>query len=371
MRRGYRTFTTIGAAAIACGLCAGALIFVRMGLFPAVGTAVLVLWGMPAFLMITGLTAGFVPMLLCLAMALLALANAGGLLPAGFGALYLLPAALVYMACLRREVPFWKSCGLLAGTLAGAQLVMYLWAWRLTGGAVYPAAGQAAAAAVEALPLRNQLFYALLSVGVLQVPEALREGVTVAANGALSLSDALVTELLAQVRSWAEQLTRWAVPALMLTGSALQTLLGLGLGIDLGGRAAQRRAFRQEEETQPIPTLNMPPLRLWHLPRPWGLRIGLLAAGYLLQGLNAGEGVRMLGALMWQAFFLCYGVQGLAAMNFAQHRRGTGRLGRRMTVALALVFRFVQVALVIVGVFDQFSNTRGLRPPLRPRNEEE
>ena len=38
---------------------------------------------------------------------------------------------------------------------------------------------------------------------------------------------------------------------------------------------------------------------------------------------------------------------------------------------LAIIGLVITGALVVLGVMDQFSNIRGLRPPLRPRDEEE
>ena len=147
--------------------------------------------------------------------------------------------------------------------------------------------------------------------------------------------------------------------------------MGLSLGIRWGRQAAQRRAFRRDEPELPIPDLGMPPLREWHLPRPWGLRIAVLGLGYFLYNAGGEGPLNMLGALMFQAFSLCFGVQGVAAMNHSQHKRGTGRFWRAAIVVLAIAFRFMQIALIIVGVIDQITNARGLRPPMRPRGEEE
>ena len=115
----------------------------------------------------------------------------------------------------------------------------------------------------------------------------------------------------------------------------------------------------------------MPPLRTWHIPRPWGLRIGLLASGYLLIRSGSNGMLVMLGTMMWQTFCFCYIVQGLATLNHSQHRRGTAKGWRVAVIVLAFVFRFMQVALAVVGVVDQISDSRGLRKPLLPHNEEE
>lgn len=58
-------------------------------------------------------------------------------------------------------------------------------------------------------------------------------------------------------------------------------------------------------------------------------------------------------------------------MNDMQRKRGTGKFWRNAIVVAAFTLSFVQTALMILGVFDQISNARGLRPQKLPRNEEE
>lgn len=371
MRRGYETYTTARAAVTACVLCAGLPALLALGsMFPVLGVGLIALTVMPALLMIVGLTAGLIPLGLCLIITLAALAFAGGAPVAGFGALYLAPMTAVYVFCLHRNIPFFRSCGLVAGALFLSQACIWLLLQRITGNAVYERAGILAAYAVSDLPYRDQLLLNLVSMGLLQVPSSMRETAIITAGSTYQLSGDVVVELMLQVRSWAEQLVRAFVPSSLITGSGLSALLGLGLGVRWGRRAAQTRAYRREEALQDIPDLDMPPLREWHLPRPWGLRVALLAVGYPLMQRSSG-GMQLLGTMLWQAFFLCFAVQGLAAMNYAQHRRGTGRSWRIAVPVLALLFRFMQIALLVVGLIDQVTNTRGLRPPLRPRDEED
>jgi len=371
MQRGYKTYTSLRAAAVCCALCAALLGLGWLGGMPAFATAGLALTFLPLYLLVSGLTAGFIPMLLCAAMTLFSLAASGGIVLMGFGVLYLLPLLAVYIHCVTRGVPFWQACGRLVLTQAAALLCIYLLLQRMTGGDLYDTAGRMAAVTVNGMPLRDELLYLLASGGVLSVPSSMQGEITASVQGLPVLSRQLADELLLQVRSYVRLVLQALVPSLLISGCGLTSLLGLGLGIHYGGRAAQRRAYKRDEELQAIPDLGMPPLRLWHIPRPWGLRIGLLAAGYLLVRYAQNDGLYMLGALMWQTFTLCFAVQGAAAINFAQHQRCTGRGWRVAVVAAAFIFHFVQVALTVIGVMDQFSNARGLRPPLRPRDEEE
>ena len=264
-----------------------------------------------------------------------------------------------------------QACGIVTGLLMGAQLILYLFLQNRTGGQVALAAGSLAAQYVNGLSVRDQLLYNLASAGFLEVPAAMRESAIVSVPGGYALSAAVVNELLLQLRSMIGLTVESLVPSLFITGSGLNALLGLSLGIRYGTRAAQTRAFRRDEELQQVPDLGMPHLREWHLPRPWGLRIGVLGIGYFLARYASGGSLVMLGQLMFQVFALCFGVQGLASMNASQHKRGSSRGWRTAVVVMALVFRFMQIALIIMGVVDQIINVRGLRPPMRPHGEEE
>ena len=372
MRRGYKTWTTVRAAVTALALYAGVIALnLLLGAAPALGLAVLTLAGGPACLMVTALTAGMVPMLGCLALLLAVFALTGPWLLTACAALYLLPALAVYAWCLSGRIPFWRAVGLTAGALAVSQAAILLLLQSRTQGQMYLAAGNLAAQAVNGTAYRDSLLYSLVSAGLLRVPASMADSAVVAVPGGYALSSEVLGELLLQVRGGVQELLRSLVPSLLVTGSGLNALLGLSLGIRYGTQAAQKRAFRRDEPLQEIPDLSMPPLRAWHLPRPWGLRVGVLGLGYFLVRAGGNQTMIMLGALMFQVFALCFGVQGLAALNDSQHKRGTGRGWRGAAVVLALLLRIVQIALIVVGVIDQISNARGLRPPMRPRNEEE
>lgn len=371
MQRGVKTYTTIRAALVACALCAALLWFAGSGPFGALSTAALALAEMPLYLLIAAPVAGLLPMAVCAGMALAALAMNGGAALTLFGALFLLPFTAAYAVCLARNVPFWRTCALTAGLQAAALLAIFLILQRQTGGELYASAGTLAAQTIDGLNERDSLLYYLASYGLLEVPQAMQDTALIDMGGYYVLSPEVVSELLLQVRSYVSRLVQALAPTLLVSSSATNALLGVSLGIHFGRRAAQRRAVKRDEPAQEIPDLSMPPLREWHLPRPWGLRIGALAAGYVLMQVTENETLYMLGALMWQVFMLCFGVQGLAALNASQHKRGTSSFWRGAVIAAALLLRFMQIALAITGVADQITNARGLRPPLRPRDERE
>ena len=372
MGRGLKTYTTARAALIACALYIGliALVFVLSDV-PAVLLSVATLAAGPAALMITGMIAGFIPMGASTAMLLGAFAAAGPGLAAVCAAAYLLPALAVFIWCVDSKAPFWRACGLVAGMLLAAQMALFLWLQSRTAGQLSLAAGSLAAQYVNSLPYRDQFLYTMVTSGFLQVPPSMQEGAVVAVPGGYALSSEVINELLLQVRSITGRMIESLVPSLFISGSGLNALLGLSLGIRYGTRAANNRSFRRDEALQAIPDLAMPPLRAWYLPRPWGIRIGILGLGYFLARYADNSALSMLGLLMFQVFALCFGVQGLAAMNASQHKRGASRGWRAAVVVMALLLRFMQIALIVVGLADQITNARGLRPPMQPRGEEE
>lgn len=372
MQRGWKTYTTLRAAFTCCLLCVVLLALASFGgAFPGLGSGTVVLFIGPMWLLISTLTAGILPTLLCLVLMLTSLAVSGGVLACAFGAGYLLPVMAAWLWCLTEKKRFWPSCGVVMAALVVSLTAIYMFLQGMTKGMLYDAAGGAAAAAVNMLPARDSLLYMLASNGLLGLPASMQDTALVAVPGGYVLSAEAVSELLLQVRSLVSSLLQGLIPSLLISGSAQNAVVGIALSVYFGRRAAQRRAYKRNEDEQEIPDLSMPPLRTWYIPRPWGLRIGLLAFGYLL--IRAGDNgmLTMLGTMMWQAFSFCYIVQGLATLNHSQHRRGTAKGWRVAVVVLAFVFRFMQVALAVVGVVDQISDSRGLRKPLLPHNEEE
>ena len=369
MKRGLKTCTTLRAAIIACVICAALLALTSANiLFPGLSLAVFVLSSMPVLLMMIGLIAGLIPMFFCLLMALAALLRVGGAMLLGFGALYLLPMTAVYVYCLLRRQPFWHSCAALALALSGALTVIYALVQGMTGGQLYAAAGDAVMQSLDGLAMRDSLLYTLHQMGLLSLPQAMRETALVAVEGGYAFSAEAAQELTLQCRTLVMSLLHGLLPALLVSGTATNVLTGMGLGIYFGRRAAQKRAFKRDEPEQDIPDLGMPELRYWHIPRPWGLRIGILAVGYLIMRLPVGDTLYLLGALMWQAFCVCFAVQGLAAITFPQHQRGTRKGWRVAAIIAAMTVSLFQSVLMIIGVFDQINNARGLRPALKPRD---
>lgn len=372
MRRGLTTYTTLRAAITSCVLCVLLLHLCQFAAFPAINVATVTLMLMPVFLMMTGLIAGFLPMAACTLMLLIALLASGGTTLLLYGALYILPMLAVFVYGTYKRLPFWQVLLMVVGALFAAQVLIFALLQRMNGGQLYENAANAVANFVNDSPIRDSMLYVFCTSGLLGVPAAMKDtALTVLEDNTFYFSQEAVTELLSQIRSLITMQMQSIMPALLVSGSALSGVMGLGFGIHYGQRSRHRRAVRLNEPEQDIPDLDMPPLSRWHIPRPWGLRIGILGLGYLLIQFAMNDTVLLIGALMWQVFAVCYSLQGLASIHYTQKQRGTSKFWRVALIVASMTLTFMQTVLIIFGILDQITNARGLRPPLAPRTNGE
>ena len=371
MRRGITTYTTLRAALTSCLLCVMILAFLSSSIMPAFSLTMISISVMPVYLVMTGLIAGFVPLSICALGTLGCLWVTGGTTLALFGALYLLPMLFAFVYGMTKRVHFWKTLGSMVGTLFVSQVLIFAILQNMTGGQLYETAANAAASLIANGAGRDTVLYTFLNAGLLGLPESMRDTALIQVNGYYTFSDAAVTELLNQVRSQVSGILQSIMPSLLVSGSILYSVIGLGGGMYFGQRSRHRRAVRLNEPEQDIPDLDMPPLSKWHIPRPWGLRIGILGLGYFLVKVTGNTTVSIIGALMWQVFATLYSLQGLATIHHNQKMRGTGKFWRVALIVAALTISFMQTVLIIMGVMDQITNMRGLRPQLPPRENRE
>lgn len=372
MRRGLTTYTTLRAAITSCVLCILLLQFCVGAAFPAVNVATVTLMLMPVFLMMTGLIAGFLPMAACALMLLIAQLASGGTALLLYGTLYILPMLAVFTYGVYKRQPFWQVLLSVIGALFAAQILIFVLLQRATNFALYETAANAVASFVQDSPVRDNMLYLLCTSGLLGIPATMQDtALTVLEDGSFYFSQEAIAELINQVRSLITMQLQGLMPSLLVSGSVLNGVMGLGFGVHYGQRSRHRRAVRLDEPEQDIPDLNMPPLSKWHIPRPWGIRIGILGLGYLLIQFAMNETMLLIGALMWQVFAVCYSLQGLAAIHHTQKLRGTSRFWRVALIVAAMTLSFMQTVLIIFGIFDQITDPRGLRPPLAPRTNRE
>lgn len=105
---------------------------------------------------------------------------------------------------------------------------------------------------------------------------------------------------------------------------------------------------------------DLPPFRAWHLPRGWGMAVGLLFLGLPMAQLFGGT-AGMVGTMMAASAFVVYTVQGMALLWFGagEHAKltaGTAVLQFALPLLLCAVF------FTLTGLVDQYLDPRKLRP---------
>ena len=156
-------------------------------------------------------------------------------------------------------------------------------------------------------------------------------------------------QLLLSLRHTAWSTMQASVPMMVIVTGGLVAM----------GTALLAARLRRKRE-QPC---DVPPFPLWHLPRGWGLGIGLLVTGYLLQIGKPSPAVGYLAVVMISIFRFVYTIQGIAAAHFLLKRMGFRSIGTALITVVGLwlmpdLFQFI-------GLFDQISPWRGLRKKQR------
>lgn len=320
----------------------------------------------PLCVCLTAVLGGLVPMLAGVVACMMTLHRLFGLTGALMGCLYLAPVAAAFAVVFALRLPFLRAAAVAAAAMFLSQLAVFLILQSMTGGRMYEAAGDAVAAYVAGSESCDALLVTLYQSGLIGAAGELSGDMLIEAIGGFTLTDAARADFLLSLSTAVRTLLSAFVPGALVSQSVYTGVGAVALGVRLGRVAWQRKAFKRSDgETEKFPDLGMPPLAKWHLPRGWGLRVGVLAVGYPLMALGGGT-LALAGALMYAAFSAVYAVQGVAFVNFVQHKRDSKR-GWRIAAPL-LLFLLARQALVILGVVDQISGARGLRPPIQ-RNQ--
>ena len=334
----------------------------------------IVLFLLPVALCMASLMCGLLPMVIGAAAGLISMHMLLGMNGLTLSALYLLPILLAFLLVILRRVPFWKGCAVMIGvhlaTLAAVYAVLQQW----TGGALYAAAGAAAAQALENWELGDTMLYQFYAMGLIGLPESLAEGALRPVAGGYTLSSAARADLLLSVRTLVETALTTLIPNIIVSQSILGGVLSLLLPLRFGFIAAEKRAFLSESDDQymtdetgkkkvAFPDLGMPPFSLWHVPRGIGWQVGAaLILGYFLR-VSATPALSVAGVILYSAASAVFIIQGAALINFTQKSRGTRRVWRVVVPVLLAAFS----VLSLIGIFDQIVNIRGLRKPREPK----
>ncbi len=341
---------------------------------PALYASLLVLYLLPAALclvtMVCGLAASAVGLMTAMA-CMASLTGSQGLMMA---ALYVIPVFAAFLILVQLEVPFWKSLLAMIAAHAGALTAVFLLARSIAGGDLYNGAGEAVASFLEKWDMGDLMLYQMYSMGLIGLKSDLADTVLLEVVGGYQLSAAARTDMLLSVRSLITDILRTMAPHLIVSQSITGGTACLLLSLRFGFLAEEKRAFLRDdsviEEAKRgtkqhvnFPDLGMPPFSQWHIPRGMGWQVGVaLALGYLLR-ISETPALSTAGVLLYGAASSIFSIQGLAAVNYLQKKRGTRRFWR---VLLPLLLMTTGIP-VVVGVFDQINNFRGLRKPPEPK----
>jgi len=301
----------------------------------------------PALLLCVAALGGILPSALALLLMMLGALRVYG--PDGLLlGVYLAPMNAVFLACLERKVPFFRTAALAFGAFVLSALFLFLLFQRRSGGDVYGAVAQSALDGLEGLPSRDSLLYALWRSGFISHGREAGAQVVTESAGGWTFKPEILEEFYKQIRVRVSALASALMPGLLTTFGIFLSTLGLGFAVHRGARRGA------------CPDLGMPPFSLWHLPRSLGRKLWLLALGYLLAAFSQNAVLRLAGQMMYNVFFSVYAVQGLAALDFRMKARGTREGVRLLLMALLLVV--LAPAAMLLGLFDQTGDHRRLRP---------
>lgn len=344
-----------------------------LGPLPAVYAVMLTVYLLPVALCMVTMICGVLPMLIGLITALSTMTTLMGTTGLLLSALYVLPLMGAFLAVVWFRVPFKKSCPIMIGVHVAALALVFVVCQRMTGGDLYNRAGIAVSDFLKSWDMGDLLLYEFYSMGMIDLRESLRDNAVQSGLYSFSLSDAAREDMLLSVRTFITGQLQLVIPNLIASQSLTGGVGCLLLPLRFGYLAEEKREFLRslpEEETgekQPVdfPDLEMPPFQTWHLPRGIGWQVGAaLIAGYLLRASGV-HALRIAGIMLYAAASGVFTIQGAAFINFMQKRRGSKRFWRVLVPLLLMTTPF----LMLIGIFDQLNNARGLRKPPEPKED--
>ena len=270
------------------------------------------------------------------------------------GCVYLLPAFLTMHVLSAKRVPFPLSAICMTAALVLSQVAIYVFLQARFEHNAYRALAEAAAQAFRAEgELGDAALIMLNRAGLLPISSDF-EGST-ALNPLGGLSDAAREDLLGSLQAYIIAYLSVFVPSMISGMSIYEGALSV-----YGAARCEEAALRGQDPFQKGDSLSLqvPPVRTWHLPRGWGWKIGVFAVGFLLVRLE-NQTVQLLGRVLMEVFTAVFTLQGIALVNDVQAKRGHRKWARILAPALLLLI--APSALWILGCADQIMDIRGLR----------
>ncbi len=354
----------------------------------------------PGLLSMTALWAGLLPALVgwiaAVMMAWLPFGMEAGLRMA----LFLLPGTAAFLVCVQKDVPFFRTAlFMIIGEVAGGFAVLLIMTRQASGQLAVSLTEQYARLIAES-GMQDEWLVVMMRAGMAQLDPSLYDQASGLMGGLTELGR---EELLLSFKAnLTDRLTM--MPAVLISASIMNNLAGPGIGIYFGRRSLirnivdsrrkellqkvlEQRRIQLENGTVPdpvrleskeqlmnelnsdcesalkdFPTLQMPPFSKWHLPRKAGLMAALPGLGYILAYTASTPQMLLVGNMLASVFSALYTIQGLAALDYIMGRadRSLGLRCAMLAIANALLSR----VLLFIGIIDQLSNFRKLRPPL-------
>ena len=312
------------------------------------------------------LTAGVLPALLCLALSAAGMYQALGMGTMVCVLAYLVPTWLLFMGLYMYKVRYLYCFAAMIACQVVTQTAIFLVLNLMVGGELFAKAAETVCHLLADSEFGDMLLISMSQYGLIGLSGDLLDGAVMTTDLGYVLSDSARQELLLSLRSLVISTLTALLPG-MLISQSIET--GLLCHMWPRHRLARRHAAPEELTEMPAPPKEneLPHISYWHIPRPWGLRIGILGAGYFLSSAQNGA-LSMLGQMFFSLFTCVFAIQGLATLNFVQHKRGTSYPWR---VALPIILTLMLPnTLTFLGIMDQMTNMRMLRPPKHNPDED-
>ena len=231
----------------------------------------------PVALCVAGAVCGLLSMGLGCAAALFSMGRVFGGQGLLLTAVYLVPVLAAFLVVVSRRVPFWTGCGIMMAIHLLSFVAMYLMLQQWAGGNLYTTAGNLAMDRLNQWEYGDYVLYELYSMGLIDLPSSLAEGVTLNASTFI-LPDAAKQDLLLSVSSLVSSSLVSIVSGLIIVRQSILGGVGcLLLPLRFGYLAQRKRQYgprlsetgpeetqnaeRKDGENQPVdfPDLGMPP----------------------------------------------------------------------------------------------------------------
>lgn len=278
---------------------------------------------------------------------------------------WLLPAAAVWLASP-------ALYALLADRLKGNQ--HFLW-WGMTclvtvmaaliaamlryDGLITDGLAASACQAIDALPVlqKPQVLVMLFQSGLARLDSEMASYLTAGIKlaGVLGVSPEIQQQLLWSFRTTLEKALPALLPEILVQWGMLTTLLSALV------RDAIRHSLTAKRE--------LPPFTRWHMPTQLGRMAMVLLMLGIVQLLTANAAVAQTAVMCRTLGYWALAVQGAACMVATMKKSYVSSV--RCGVMVALGVLIVPFVLLLIGVYDQFADPRGLREDMKHSDDDE